>query len=88
MSDERNFQKRLAKLQIQATIVAVLLSAIIALGAILLSLSMTVEVKELSNLYANIGIAIILISLVSSVGILVWYYRDVERIDKGRRYYT
>ena len=51
MTDDHNFQKRLAKLQIQATMLAILVSTILALGIVLLSYSMTLEIQEGSGLF-------------------------------------
>lgn len=87
MYDDRNFQKKLAKLQIQATIVAVILGIIISLGIVLLSFSMTLEVKPIADFIANMGIVIILISLGIAVLLLRSYYKSVDHIDKGSHYY-
>lgn len=80
--DEHDFQKKLAKVQIQATLLAVILSTILALGIALLSFSLTLQVQQGSELVRDSGVAVIFIAIGIALYLLRAYYRDVDRSDK------
>jgi hypothetical protein len=88
MSDDRRFQKKLAKLQIEATMMAVMLGIIISLGVILISFSMSMTIKEVIEIYRNSGIVIIFIGIGMLILVLKSYYRSIDRIDKGSQHYS
>ena len=83
--DEHDFQKRLARIQIQATMLAVILSTILALGIVLLSFSMTLQVQEGSELVRNSGIVIIFVAIGIAIFLLRSYYKDIDQSDKEKK---